>query len=128
MDPSRKTQTSSIEWLEAIVARPGLFWGISDNNFHSFVAFVTGLRFGMTCRDDYNSGIAHLVPSDFSRFVADHFGGAAPHAAGLDWSWLIEQNSKDGNDALGSVLRLRRLYDEQAEEEGAANVPPNSDL
>jgi hypothetical protein len=41
---------------------------------------------------------------------------------------LIEQNSKDGNDAFGTVLRLRRLYDEQAEEEGAANVPPNSGL
>jgi len=53
-----------------------------------------------------------IIPPDFSRFVADHFGEKG-YAAGHDWTRFIEGHTNSDREALELLLRLRRLYDQQ---------------
>jgi hypothetical protein len=109
-----RQEDTLLEILERIVKTPAMFWGDSDNHFHSFVAFVSAIACcrlaGVTGLE--SSPLNDLIPADFHEFVTAHFGHSFPHG-GHGWSSLIEMNSKSDHDALNLVLTLRRSYQEQ---------------
>lgn len=97
-----------------MVARPRLFWGNSDNHFQSLTAYLMGYSVARSPVPDaqYHEEMERIIPPDFSRFVADHFGEKG-YAAGHDWTRFIEGHTNSDREALELLLRLRRLYDQQ---------------
>ena len=106
--------TSDLSILENIVSRPALFWGNSDNHFHSFVAFVSGYQtaFNDLLEEKARLELEEIIPPGFHEFVTEYYGHTFPHG-GYGWSSFIEENTESGEEALALFLKLRRLYDER---------------
>ena len=103
------TQPSWLSILEAIVTRPALYWGDSENNFHSFIAFIHGFQLARTATPEALLELDQILPPDFDRFVTEHYGHTFPRG-GYGWSWFIEENSSTPKEALELFLHLRKLY------------------
>ena len=117
-------QTRDTSLLENILKRPAMYWGNSDNHFHSFVAFVSGYQ---AARSDLFGEEARLqldqiVPPRFHEFVTEYYGHTFPHG-GYGWTTFIEENSTSDRDALELFMKLRRLYDDR--NKGEQSAAPN---
>ena len=100
--------------LDAILARPALYWGNSDNHFHSFVAFISGYQLARDERipERAREQLAQVIPPDFHKFVTEYYGHTFPHG-GCGWQTFIEENTTSDREALALFAKLRRLYDEK---------------
>jgi len=103
------TQPSWLSILESIIARPALYWGNSDNHFHSFIAFINGLQLARSANPEALEELDRILPPDFDRFVTTHYGHTFPHG-GYGWSTFIEENSGSPKEALELFLHLRKLH------------------
>ncbi len=100
-----------INILEALVKRPAMYWGNSDNHFQSFVAFHLGTQMATMYTDQESKDqLANLVPPHFTDFVFEALG--VPKNAPMAWMSVIEGQTKDGNEALNLFYELRKKYDE----------------
>lgn len=106
--------TSHDGLLENIIRRPAMYWGNSDNHFHSFVAFFSGYGFGRGehLEDEARMQLDNVIPPKFDEFVTEYYGHKFPYG-GYGWATYIEENSSSDDEALSLFLKLRRLYDEQ---------------
>lgn len=107
----RSLEGASIQLLENIVARPGMYWGDSENHFHSFIAFQVGTRFDREPEKFWGTALGRLIPGHFDHFVTEYYGREFPYG-GYGWSTFIEKNSSSDKEALDLLLVLRRLYSE----------------
>ncbi len=100
--------------LESIFRRPAMYWGNSDNHFHSFVAFLSG--YGLARSEHLNEEdrdqLDNAIPPKFHEFVTEYYGHKFPYG-GYGWSTFIEENTDSDEEALSLFLKLRHLYDEQ---------------
>ena len=114
------SKSTTLDVLHEIVKRPGLYWGDSDNHFHSLIAFFSGYQLARggdsDPRDD--SPLDHAIPEDFHRFVTEHFGHRFPYG-GYGWMTFIEENTSSDRESLELFMDLRTLY----EENQSANKP-----
>ena len=101
---------SSLEMIEYMVDRPAMYWGDSDNHFHSFIAFLAGYQFGLQKKPNAAGCRQQLVPDDFHRFVTEHYGFEYPYG-GYGWMTFIEERADSDHEALQLFLELRRLYE-----------------
>ena len=104
---------TTLEVLEAIVKRPGMYWGDSDNHFHSLVAFFSGYRMALGDGSDRRQErpLDLAIPEDFHQFVTEQYGHRFPHG-GYGWMSFIEENTTSDREALELFLKLRKLYDD----------------
>jgi hypothetical protein len=118
MTEADNTQSDSV--LESIVKRPAMYWGDSDNHFHSFVAFVSGCQLARSdvLGEGARQQLDQIVPPRFHEFVTEYYGHTFPHG-GYGWTTFIEENAESDRDALELFMKLRRLYDEQHQGEQA---------
>ncbi len=111
-------EITEVGLLEGIIRRPAMYWGDSDNHFHSFVAFLSGYGLGQGDHldEEARQQLDDVIPPRFHEFVTEYYGHKFPHG-GYGWTTFIEENSNSDQEALSLFLKLRRLYDEQNEGE-----------
>ena len=112
--------------IESIIRRPSMYWGNSDNHFHSFVAFLSGygLGAGHQLDEDARKQLDDVIPAKFHEFVTEYYGHKFPHG-GYGWMTFIEENTDSDEEALSLFLKLRRLYDEHNEGEQDGDGKPD---
>jgi hypothetical protein len=95
--------------LGEILKRPALYWGNSDNHFHSFLAFVSGYQmarakniFGSVHRQ-----LDQMIPPKFHEFVTEYYGHEFRGSRG--WTSFIEEHTSSDAEALQLFLKLRDL-------------------
>ncbi|MBK1829521.1 hypothetical protein JIN77_02190 [Verrucomicrobiaceae bacterium R5-34] len=100
--------------MESIMRRPGMYWGDSDNHFHSFIAFLSGYQIARDeiLDEEARNEMDQIIPPKFHEFVTEYYGHTFPHG-GHGWTSFIEDHSETDREALDLFLKLRRLYDEQ---------------
>ncbi|BCU76242.1 hypothetical protein [Luteolibacter sp. LG18] len=102
---------TAVQYIANIVKRPGLYWGNSDNNFQSFVAYWHGIS-SMQCEvPGFHRTIpGGLIPIHFTPFVREQI---APQSslAGNGWMTFIERLTHSDTEALELLLKLRELYE-----------------
>lgn len=110
--------------LENILQRPGMFWGNSDNHFHSFVAFISGYQLARDSfiGEELRRQLDQIIPPRFHEFVTEYYGHTFPHG-GYGWMTFIEENSKSDREALELFMKLRQLYDDQSQGDQSADAP-----
>ena len=101
-----------IEKLEAIVRRPALYMGNSNNHFQSLNAFMSGYSFGLkaSMKDEF-------IPPDFNEFVTHYYIGEWRLSGGRGWMTFIEENTENSEESLQKFLELRKLYEDTNLEE-----------
>jgi len=88
-----------------------MYWGASDNNFQSFVAFWNGAHTALAgIPGSYRTPFGCLIPIHFHHFVTEHYGHGFPHG-GYGWMTFIQENSTSDKEALELLLKLRQLYE-----------------
>ena len=100
--------------LESIFKRPAMYWGNSDNHFHSFVAFLSGYQMARDemLNDEARAQLDQIIPPRFHEFVTEYYGHKFPYG-GYGWTSFIEENTSTDREALDLFMKLRRLYDER---------------
>ena len=90
MTEADRAQCDSV--LESIVKRPAMYWGDSDNHFHSFVAFVSGCQPARSdvLGEEARQQLDQLIPPRFHEFVTEYYGHTFPYG-GYGWTTFIEE-------------------------------------
>jgi len=91
---------TSKDLLASVHRKPALFWGNTEFPFTSLIAFVSGVHVG---------GGPELVPGDFHRFVAEHFGESWP--SGKGWMSFIRERTSSEREAFDLFFQLRDEYE-----------------
>lgn len=112
MAEAKNIQCDSV--LDNIVKFPYMYWGNSDNHFHSFVAFLSGYQTARSemVGEEVRRQLDQVIPPRFHEFVTEYYGYSFPYG-GYGWTTFIEENTESGREALELFVKLRRLYDEQ---------------
>ena len=112
--------------LENLIKRPAMYWGNSDNHFHSFIAFLSGYQLAQDdiVDDDARRQLDEIIPPSFHEFVTEYYGHTFPHG-GYRWMTFIEENTESDQEALEAFLKLRRLYD--LHHKGEQDAAPNEE-
>lgn len=100
-----------VDVLETLVKRGSMHWGASDNDFHSFMAFVAGADAATSSSDqEIKEQLANILPPHFGDFVFEEFG--APESSPMGWTSVIEVHTKDGREVLDLFYELRKKHDQ----------------
>jgi hypothetical protein len=92
---------TSKDLLATLHRKPAMLWGNSEFPFTSLIAFISGVHVG--------GGFPDLVPGDFHRFVAEHFGERWPSGGG--WMSFIREHTSSEAEAFEMFFRLREEYE-----------------
>jgi hypothetical protein len=111
--------------LANIVKRPAMYWGNSNNHFHSFVAFLSGYQIARSemLGEEARTQLDQVIPPRFHEFVTEYFGHSFPYG-GYGWTTFIEENTASDREALDLFMKLRRLYDEKLKGEQDGDAQP----
>lgn len=87
--------------------RPGLYWGKSDNHFHSLMAFLAGIEVARNplLNDEAKKQLDQITPEGFTEFVRQRLGRSMPNT-GVEWAHLIETETSSGDQAMKLLAAL----------------------
>lgn len=102
------------ELLRAIHKRPGMYWGGGDHPFTSLIAFLAGFHFGHA-NGTAEGGVSpvDLIPTDFSRFVAERLCGR-PIGGAESWMSLLSEHCGSEAQAFETFFELRQAYTQRS--------------
>jgi len=110
-----KSASSVHELLSAIRQRPGLYLGADNDSFTALCGFITGYQCGFWQGSSKPPSPsipveACLLPSDFPRFVTEHYGRKFP-AGGRGWQWFVREHADSEQAAFRLFFELLAAYD-----------------
>jgi hypothetical protein len=101
--------------FERIRKRPGLYLGADNDSFTALCGFITGYQcgFGDGSPKPHAPSVpadACLLPSDFHRFVTEHYGRKFPDG-GRGWQHFVREHADSEQAAFRLFFDLLVAYD-----------------